>query len=77
MQRTGGDLVQRELMYSIDGGDGQFNDVRGRLIFGKGKRSDTITISPKDDNIPEVQQDGDIVELAHGVTCLLVLVIHS
>ena len=54
VQRTGGDLVTRELLYSIDGGDGEFNDVRGKLIFGKGKQSDTITISPIDDDLPEV-----------------------
>jgi hypothetical protein len=46
--------VTRELMYSIVGGDGQFNDIRGKLIFFKGKRLDTIVISPIDDDIPEV-----------------------
>jgi G-protein coupled receptor 98 len=56
VQRTGGDLVTRELMYSIVGGDGQFNDIRGKLIFFKGKRLDTIVISPIDDDIPELNK---------------------
>jgi G-protein coupled receptor 98 len=43
-------------MYSIVGGDGQFNDIRGKLIFFKGKRLDTIVISPIDDDIPELNK---------------------
>ncbi|CAK8694047.1 unnamed protein product [Clavelina lepadiformis] len=67
VERTKGDLAQRMVQYDvIPDGSRQFYGVPELLVFPPGVRNADFTLVPRDDKIPELDQNYKIVLLPYG-----------